>query len=246
MRRTQRPTVSTLSTPTATTTKPSAPLIQPEQLSAPALNAGEPQRSYKVRWGKSDTWVTSEDGGKTNSDSGTNVVFGALTNIILEITPATGRRESDNDYRLRVQFTEANGDTCELNLNACNEGRSGTYVTMPARCIIGALIDACQSPDDMDSLCRCVRFTLVPGDKAGVFIDIASALIQDDEVSWIQHGGKDYWKLTPQTPFALVGALETCKQAFRQADLLEPGPAVIGEVPGLQTVEVLSSTLDQD
>jgi len=119
-------------------------------LDAPVVDPSQPCRSYKVAQKASDNWVVSEDGGKTNDDTGMKVIGGHPVDLTLEITPTT--RPSGNythDYRLRLAFFDHDGVLSEINLNAVTIRDGVPSASTTARTLIAALAVISQSEDDM-------------------------------------------------------------------------------------------------
>ena len=200
-----------------------------------AYGEDEPAVSYKIGQGKHANWFMSTDKGATNQPTDSSILLAReVIELRLEISEAKART-GDYDYRLRLWFYPDGSDVLsELNLNACNVNRSNeTYVTTPTRSLVAALGSISEGEQDMELFCQGARFRLIPGDRASfIGIDVA------DGDRWSPFGGRAVFKTGPVTPFQLVGQLEDIRNRFRDAGCLRSGPAVIGELPGMDTIEV--------
>jgi hypothetical protein len=204
---------------------------------APALVTQEaPALSYKPPFKLATTrsWIVSSDGGKTNTEAGTLVLFGCPVDLRLEISKATWA-PNEHDWRLRFQFMDREGFLSEVNVNALSPkwGEPTVKVlTGTARSLLGALMMASHSEDDMEAVCRLVRLTLKQGDTRGIFIDLdVVGDNEEGEAGWIQLSGAKATLLVDQGPYGLVRAVTEVKRRFRAAGYLANTPAVIGEIP---------------
>lgn len=209
--------------PTAITTAPALP-----DLDQPAVNANEPTISYKTHFKDHDTFYFSRDGGKTNHPVGSNIIAGKPINLYVVATKATNR--DGFDYRLRFGFIDLNGELAELNLNACNVDRNGSmYVTSPVRSLLGSLLEASQSEDDMAAVANGVRFCLTPGGRGGLFITMDAALGSN----WISFGGATSTSQVPSNPDDFFSTMALIKSRFHGLDLLPDDKVFHGAIPQL-------------
>ncbi len=194
-----------------------------------------PHLSYKIQKpGGPLTFVVSADGGKTNTDSGLDVLCGVPVDLRLEISAATWQK-GETDYRLRFQFIDQEGYLCEVNVNSINpmrEDPTQKVITGPARSLLGGLLRAAQSPDDMEALMSLMRISLKKGKRDGTFIDLDGVRDSDEgQTTWTQFSGAKSTMQIAQGPYGLVEAVTRIKSAFRAEGYLGDTPAVIGQVP---------------
>lgn len=206
--------------PAPATNAPSLPA-----LNAPAVNGGEPVVSYKTDFKDHHSFYASRDAGKTTESIDSDVIAGKPVNFFVLISKATNR--DGNDYRFRFGFINTDGELAELNLNACNVNRNGSlYVTSPVRSLVGSLLDACQSEDDMAAVGNGVRFCLSPGGRGGLFITMDAAFGD----RWVSFGGANSTSQVPTEPTAFWAMLALIKSRFHGAGVL-PDERVFQGVP---------------
>jgi hypothetical protein len=196
---------------------------------APAVSAATP-RSFKLGMA-SKHWITSVDGGQTNTDSGLTAVAGCPLDLQLQITEANGR-DYAFDIRFRLAFMSATGELSELNLNACNTSRDGAlYVTGSVRSLLGALLHVTESEEDAQAFCEGARFRLRQGDASKSRSGRATTFCNLDVASgdnWMEFDSRNYWSQSPSTAPRLVQVVTMIKQRFTDAGLLLHTPAVVG------------------
>lgn len=210
-------------------------------LDAPVVDPSQPCRSYKVAQKASDNWVVSEDGGKTNDDTGIKVIGGHPVDLTLEITPTT--RPSGNythDYRLRLAFFDHDGVLSEINLNAVTIRDGVPSASTTARTLIAALAVISQSEDDMIAFIDQARFHLDKGTMAA-FITVSVA----NGNTWTPINGKAAFKSTPLDPAAFLQLINSIKNRFRQVNLFSPTPALNGDSP-LLALPAVADSIDVD
>lgn len=203
-------------------------------LDAPALNASEPARSYKVDFSDKSQWFASEDGGLTKAATGSAAVCGTVVDLVLQVSRAEYRDGSD--YRLRLAFYEDGGMLSELNLNAINVDRDGNpYVTSPARSLCGALLAISEAEEDMMAFCEGARFSLRPGRGKGVFVEADLAY----QGQWIGMASPSNTNRIAKDLDGFLAQFSLIKSRFRGAGLLLTSAALSGdEVEATVAIEV--------
>lgn len=210
-------------------------------LDAPVVDPSQPCRSYKVAQKASGHWIVSDDGGKTNTDTGVAVIGGRPVDLTLEITPAN--RPAGNythDYRLRLAFFDHDGVLSEINLNAVTIRDGVPCASTTARTLIASLAVISQSEDDMLAFIDQCRFSLESG-TAAAFITVSIA----NGESWTPINGKAAFKSTPLDPTAFLQLISSIKSRFRGVDLLSPSPAINGDSP-LLSLPAAEECIDVD
>jgi hypothetical protein len=215
-------------------------------VTAPAVSAATP-RSFKLGMA-SKNFITSSDGGQTNTDSGLTAVAGCPLDLQLQITEANGR-DYAFDIRFRLAFMSATGELCELNLNACNTSREGAlYVTGSVRSLLAALLHVTENGEDMAAFVEGARFRLRQGDASKSRSGRATMFCNLDVAngdSWMEFDARNYWSQSPSTAPRLVQIVTMIKQRFNDAGLLMRTPAVVGAelLETGQTVETSFTTV---
>lgn len=216
-------TTKTKAKPPVSATAPTLPALD-----EPAVNANEPVVSYKTHFKDHNSFYASRDGGKSSQPIGADVVAGKPINFYVLISKATNR--DGNDYRFRFGFINTEGELAELNLNACNVNRNGSYyVTSPVRSLVGSLLEASQSEDDMAAIANGVRFRLEPGGRGGLFITL-DAVFGD---AWVSFGGATSTAQVPSEPTAFWAMLALIKSRFHGAGMLPDERVFQGVAPEL-------------
>ncbi len=204
-------------------------------IDAPAVNAGEPECSYKIDFSDKNSWFASTDGGKTKERLGYDTVMGCPVDFALQINAAKGREGFDQ--RLRLAFIEpdgAEGCLAELNINAINLSKQGDlYVTSSGRSLAGALLAISESEDDMTAFCNGARFRLRPGTGKGIFIEVDVA----HEQRWIGMASPANTNRIAKDARGYHAQLELIKSRFKACGLLFSSAAVIGEIEAYDSEE---------
>ena len=216
-----------------------APVMPP--LDQPAESANPIVRSYKVpfTFSADGGWAYSEDGGKTNLNSGTDSIGGSPTDITLTISPATWEKGAF-DWRLSLEFIADDGDFCEINLNGLRpskDDRTQQVMTGPVRSLLGSILAICDERSseveaNIASFIAGARFTLKPGNAPrSQFIETSVCQMEaDGSLIWNQDfTGPRVTSRIPNTPDDLIRAVEIIKEVLRARGHFGPGPAVIGK-----------------
>lgn len=196
--------------------------------SAPAINAGEPDVSFKIDFSDRSQWFASEDGGKSKSGIGDPFICGAPLDLVLQISKASWGDGFDQRLRLAFQLSDGQG-IGELNLNAVNRMADGTpYVTSPARSLLGGLLAISEADDDMNAFCRMARFSIRPGRGKGVFVDVDIACGN----RWVAMASAGRTNQIAKDPAGFHSQLALIKQRFRGSGNLLTAGAIVGDIAG--------------
>ena len=204
-------------------------------IDAPAVNANEPECSYKIDFSDKSSWFASTDGGATKTKIGYDTVVGCPVDFALQINAAKGR--DGFDQRLRLAFIEPDGAAgclAELNINAINTSKQGDlYVTSSGRSLAGALLAISESEDDMHAFCAGARFRLRPGTGKGIFIEVDVA----HDGRWIAMASPANTNRIAKDACGYHAQLELIKSRFKACGLLFSSAAVIGEIESYDAEE---------
>lgn len=195
---------------------------------APAINAGEPDVSFKIDYADRTQWYASEDGGKTKEGIGEPFICGSPIDLVLQISKATWGDGSDFDQRLRLAFQLPDDQGIgELNINATNATKTGEhYVTSPARSLLGGLLAISEAAEDMEAFTRMARFTIRPGRGKGVFIDVDIAC----NGRWVAMSSAGRTNQIAKDPAGFHSQLALLKSRFRSESLLLTAGAIVGDI----------------
>lgn len=237
---TTAPATPTEAIVTPETTQPGA-IITAElpPLDSPAIGAPEPVRSFKPPFNvqEANSWMVSEDAGQTKRVAGTLVLAGLPHTLRLEVSEASWK-EGWTDYRLRFMFTNQQGELEELNLNAINPSKNDEgrlVITGPARSLLGALMACSDSADDAYCFSQGVRMTLKAGSQGSAFIDLdVVGLDSQGSPTWVAMAGPQNTKRIRQGVRGLIDAVEVIQSRLSGLGVLQPGLAVVGEIPEQQ------------
>lgn len=230
---------------TTETTPATIALITEDELpdpDAPAINASEPEVSFKIDFKDKSQWFASEDGGATKEGTDSPILIGAPIDLMLQLSKATWN--DGFDQRLRLAFLFDDGGVGEINLNAVNHTATGElYVTSPARSLTGGLLAISEAEEDMAAFCRQARFTIRPGRGKGVFIDVDIP----SGKRWVAMSAAARTNQIAKDPAGFHSQLALIKQRFRACGLLLTGGAISGDISGYDAaMRLLEAGSDSD
>lgn len=210
-----------------TTAADSTVIVMPDP-AAPAINAGEPDVSFKIDFSDRTQWYASDDGGKSKHGIGDAYICGSPLDLALQLSKASWGDGYDQRLRLAFQLPDGQG-IGELNINAINRMKDGTpYVTSPARSLVGGLLAISEAAEDMESFCAMTRFSIRPGRGKGVFIDVDIAC----NGRWVAMASAGRTNQIAKDPAGFHNQLALIKSRFRGESLLLTAGAVVGDIAG--------------
>ena len=198
-----------------------------------AVNDLAPVVSYKTPRSMQDTptWKRSFDGGVTSESANTLAIGGQIVDLRLNASEAKWK-EGWTDYRLSLIFLQE-GEIAEVNLNAINPSREDQEVLVMSgavRSLLGGLLVASESEEDMQALRHGMRLTLKAGNRGSAFIDLAAAYAAPDGTPrWVNIGDYRATQRVPQGVSGVVATVEQIRRRMVPAGVLLPGPGLYGE-----------------
>lgn len=205
---------------------------------APAINASEPEVSFKIDFSDKSQWFASEDGGATKECTDSPTLIGSPIDLALQLSKASWGDGYDQRLRLALTIEDENGEPYigEINLNAVNRQPDGTlYVTSPARSLCGGLLAISEAVDDMAAFCRVARFSIRPGRGRGVFIDLDIPAGQ----RWVAMSSAGRTNQISKDPLKFHAQLALIKSRFRSCGLMLTSGAVVGDIAGFDAQQRL-------